>query len=134
MLSNFAISDCDNHCSHFYICKYQEDYKKAVEGVTLDVQYSFNKKFPDFIDAGATVKTAGSALCKYQDFAGKYAPKYIRTGYHSCDTCKRKDVCKYSEKYLELSKSAESNYSDIAFELRCPYFLRIPEEQNAPKD
>ena len=60
-----AISDCEGHCSHFYICKYREQYQKQ-NNKKLEVE-----NLPDFIIADV------SLLCSKQDFKKAKNGKYI---------------------------------------------------------
>lgn len=102
-----AISDCKRKCSHFYICKYKEQYEQQINK-KIDLE-----NIPDFMF------TDVSFICKKQDEEGAKNIKYIRL-YHSCEECKHSGVCDNKEGYEKIENELKDNKT--IFELRCPYF------------
>lgn len=105
-----ATSDCKGHCSHYYICRFREEYERE-----LNKEMNF-EKLPSFITPQV------SLLCNRQDFREPKDVKYISLGYQSCDTCKHSEVCKNKEGFQNLEDMLEEN--NTYFELRCPYWSR----------
>lgn len=104
------ISNCRRMCSHYFICKYREQFEQQI-----------NKKIeleniPDFMI------TDVSFLCKKQDREEPNNIKFIEF-YHSCEECKHKEVCENKEGYEKIENELKDN--ETIFELRCPYFTRI---------
>lgn len=104
-----VISDCEGHCSHFYICKYREEYQKH-NNKKLEVE-----NLPDFIVADI------SLLCSKQDMKKAKNCKHIRL-YHFCKECNHNEYCKNKEGYQKIENELKDNKT--IFELRCPFFER----------
>lgn len=105
-----AISDCNRKCSHYYICKYREQFEQEINK-NIEIE-----NVPDFMI------TDVSFLCKKQDGEEPKNKKYIRL-YHSCEECKHCGVCENKEGYEKIENELKDNKT--IFELRCPYFTSM---------
>lgn len=106
-----AVSNCES-CSHYHICKYKDVCAKETE----------EKRKLDIVDLPDFITPSVSLICNRQDFESPKNVKYIRLGYHNCDSCKHSEVCKNKEGYQNIEDMLKENKT--YFELRCPYWSR----------
>ena len=103
-----VISDCEGHCSHFYICKYREEYQKH-NNKKLEIE-----NLPDFIVADI------SLLCSKQDMKKAKNCKHIRL-YHFCKECNHNEYCKNKEGYQKIENELKDNKTILSKKLQsCP--------------